>query len=66
MLSWSCSGCELSIDGKFIEACPLRQFGEDSRYALGFDSDCRGAESARIECGKAHFNVLKVGESPAR
>ena len=26
----------------------------------------RGTESAKIECGKAHFNALKVGKSPAR
>ena len=31
-----------------------------------FADDLRGAESAKIECGKAHFNALKVGESPAR
>ncbi len=29
-------------------------------------SDLRGAESAKIKCGKAHFDALKVGESPAR
>ena len=28
--------------------------------------DLRSTESAKIECGKAHFNALKVGESPAR
>ena len=28
--------------------------------------DLRKTESAKIECGKAHFNALKVGESPAR
>ena len=52
-MSWSCSGCELRIDGKFIDACPPRQIGEDSRYALGFDSDCRGAEIAKIEVWKS-------------
>ena len=31
-----------------------------------FSSDYRGTESAKIECGKAHFNALKVGETPAR
>lgn len=31
-----------------------------------FDSDIRRTESAKIECGKAHFDALKVGESPAR
>lgn len=28
-------------------------------------SDLRNAESAKIECGKAHFAALKVSESPA-
>ncbi len=31
-----------------------------------FASDLRSTESAKIECGKAHFNAIKVGESPAR
>ena len=31
-----------------------------------FSSDLRVTESAKIECGRAHFNALKVGESPAR
>ena len=30
-----------------------------------FPSDLRNAESAKIECGKAHFAALKVSESPA-
>ncbi len=29
-------------------------------------SDLRGAENAKIECGKAHFSALEVGEAPAR
>ena len=29
-------------------------------------SDLRGAERARIRCGRAHFDALKVGESPAQ
>ncbi len=29
-------------------------------------SDLRGAENAKIECGKAHFNALEVGEAPAQ
>ena len=28
--------------------------------------DLRNTESAKIECGKTHFDALKVGESPAR
>ena len=28
--------------------------------------DLRNTESAKIECGKAHFDALKVGQSPAR
>ena len=28
--------------------------------------DLRGAERAKIRCGRAHFDALKVGESPAR
>lgn len=31
-----------------------------------FASDLRSAESAKIECGKAHFAALKVSESPAQ
>ena len=31
-----------------------------------FTVDRRGIENAKIECGKAHFNALKVSESPAR
>ena len=31
-----------------------------------FTGDLRYTESAKIECGKAHFNALEVGESPAR
>ena len=31
-----------------------------------FLGDLRITETARIACGKAHFNALKVGESPAR
>ena len=30
-----------------------------------FASDLRAAESAKIECGKAHFAALNVSESPA-
>ena len=28
--------------------------------------DLRGTESAKVACGKAHFNALRAGESPAR
>ena len=31
-----------------------------------FTDDLRDKESAKIECGKAHFNALGVGENPAR
>jgi len=31
-----------------------------------FTDDLRDKESAKIECGKAHFNALAVGENPAR
>ena len=31
-----------------------------------FLGDLRITESAKIQCGKAHFDALKVGESPAR
>ena len=31
-----------------------------------FDDDLRDKEGAKIDCGKAHFEVLSVGESPAR
>ncbi len=30
-----------------------------------FGNDLRNAESAKIECGRAHFKALAVGESPA-
>ena len=31
-----------------------------------FLDDLRNAERAKVECGKAHFKALEVGESPAR
>ena len=31
-----------------------------------FSDDLRDKESAKIECGKAHFDALGVGENPAR
>jgi type III restriction enzyme len=31
-----------------------------------FADDLRDKESAKIECGKAHFAALGVGENPAR
>ena len=31
-----------------------------------FAGDLRSTESGKIECGKAHFNALKTGDSPAR
>ena len=31
-----------------------------------FTGDMRNKESAKIECGKAHFKALAVGENPAR
>ena len=31
-----------------------------------FLDDLRNAERAKVECGKAHFEALRVGESPAR
>ncbi len=31
-----------------------------------FASDLRSVESAKIECGKAHFNALNIAESPAQ
>ena len=30
-----------------------------------FTEDLRGKEGAKIECGKAHFKALQVGEAPA-
>ena len=36
------------------------------RRVAYFPTVFRGTESAKIECGKAHFNALKVGKSPAR
>lgn len=31
-----------------------------------FTDDLRDKESAKIECGKAHFQALAVGDSPAK
>jgi len=31
-----------------------------------FTDDLRDKESAKIECGKAHFQALAVGENPAK
>jgi restriction endonuclease len=31
-----------------------------------FTDDLRDKESAKIECGKAHFKALSIGETPAR
>jgi len=31
-----------------------------------FSDDLRDKESAKIECGKAHFKALAIGENPAR
>jgi len=31
-----------------------------------FADDLRDRESAKIECGRAHFHALAVGENPAR
>ena len=31
-----------------------------------FTDDLRDKESAKIECGKAHFKALEVRETPAR
>lgn len=31
-----------------------------------FDDDLRDKEGAKIECGKAHFHALAVGDNPAR
>lgn len=31
-----------------------------------FTEDLRDKESAKIECGKAHFKALAVGEDPAQ
>lgn len=31
-----------------------------------FTDDLRDKESARIKCGKAHFNALAIGDNPAR
>ena len=31
-----------------------------------FTDDLRSKEDAKIECGKAHFAALGVGENPAR
>lgn len=30
-----------------------------------FDADLRGKESAKIKCGKAHFEALATGDNPA-
>ena len=30
-----------------------------------FDENLRGKEAAKMKCGKAHFEALAIGESPA-
>jgi type III restriction enzyme len=35
----------------------------ETRGSLSKD-DLRGTESAKIECGKAHFRALAVGDNP--
>ena len=40
-------------------------FVVDTKSSL-FTDDLRDKESAKIECGKAHFKALAVGENPAR
>ena len=37
----------------------------ETKYSL-FKDDLRGKEGGKIECGKAHFKALAVGEDPAR
>ena len=39
-------------------------FVVETRSSL-FASDLRNAESAKIECGRAHFKALAVGENSA-
>ncbi|MCM8636484.1 DEAD/DEAH box helicase family protein [Accumulibacter sp.] len=40
-------------------------FVVETKYSL-FTEDLRDRESAKIECGKAHFKALAVGQNPAR
>ena len=50
----------------------VEQDGEERVYFVVetksglFTDDLRDKESAKIECGKAHFKALSVGETPAR
>lgn len=50
----------------------VEQDGEERLYFVVetksslFTDDLRDKESAKIECGKAHFQALAVGESPAQ
>ena len=39
-------------------------FVVETKSSLFLD-DLRGKEGAKIECGKAHFKALAVGENPA-
>ena len=41
-------------------------FVVETKGSVLLDSDLRGAEQAKIKCGRAHFDALRVGESPAR
>ena len=41
-------------------------FVVETKGSVLLDSDLRGAERAKIKCGRAHFDALRVGEAPAR
>ena len=65
----SLAALPIAVDGD-ITALQLDRRGEDlfvgtSRGQL-VRYDLRDKESAKIECGKAHFKALAVGESPAQ
>ncbi len=47
------------------DECERLYFVVETKGSLS-GSDLRGAENAKIECGKAHFSALEVGEAPAQ
>ncbi len=47
------------------DECERLYFVVETKGSL-LGSDLRGAENAKIECGKAHFSALMVGEAPAK
>ena len=48
-----------------IDGAERLYFVVETKSSL-FDEDLRDKESAKINCGRAHFKALAVGENPAQ